>query len=81
MPRDDASAATVGEGKVTIDLPGPHFRGLRQRGIVYVALNDVIDFLGETADAFDRANANADIGKSFRACRASIEEARVEEAS
>lgn len=70
-----SAASTKLEVQVTVDLPGPRFRGVRQHGVVYARLSDVIAFLGETAQAFDDAHANADIGKSFRACQKAIEDA------
>ncbi len=70
-----SDAATKLEVKVTVDLPGPRFRGLKRHGVVYARLTDVTTFLMETAEAFDKAHANNDIGKSFRACCAAIVEA------
>jgi hypothetical protein len=63
--------------KTTVDLPGPSFGGVRMGDSVYVSLDDVIAHLTETAHAFDNAHADADIGRSFRAYRDSLERARV----
>lgn len=74
----DNAASTRLEVQVTVDLPGPKFRGLRQHGVVYARLVDVIAWLDETADAFDKAHANSDIGNAFRAARAAIKESDTE---
>lgn len=65
--------------KTTVDLPGPSFRGVRIGETVYISLSDLLDHLAETADAFDKAHAEADFGRSFRAYRDAIEKAPTKE--
>ena len=47
--------------------------------LVYVALEDVLDHLEATAQAFDDAHALQDIGRCFRAYRSAIEKAPIKE--
>lgn len=67
--------------QTTVDLPGPSFRGIRLGDVVYVALDDVIAHLSATAEAFDAAHAEADIGRSIRAYRDAIQRAPAKEFS
>ena len=65
--------------QTTVDLPGPLFRGLKQNGRIYVDREDLLDHIEATAAAFDKAQADNNIGRSFRAFAAAIENATPKE--